>query len=162
MSVIRRARNGEASLLSELALQSKSHWGYDNEFIDLCRQELTYSDEQLNAHHAYVAELGSDIVGFYFLVIQCARECELEALFVRPKFIGQGHGRQLLNHAKNVAKECGMETMRIQGDPHAERFYLAAGAKQIGRKASSSIEGRSLPLFSIAIAADKETTASSD
>lgn len=39
--LIRLARVTEAEILSDLALRSKAHWGYDAEFIEACRDELT-------------------------------------------------------------------------------------------------------------------------
>jgi len=42
--------------------------------------------------------------------------------------------------------------MVIQGDPHATRFYVAAGGVRSGTRPSGSIAGRTLPLFVIALA----------
>lgn len=44
---IRRARPDEAGALSELALQSKAHWGYDPRFLEACREDPTLSPEAL-------------------------------------------------------------------------------------------------------------------
>ena len=38
--VIRRARPEEAGALSDLAIRSKGHWGYDVAFLASCRAEL--------------------------------------------------------------------------------------------------------------------------
>jgi hypothetical protein len=38
---IRKARPDEAGELTELALRSKAHWGYDEAFMASCREELT-------------------------------------------------------------------------------------------------------------------------
>ena len=39
----------------------------------------------------------------------------------------------------------------IQGDPNAADFYRAAGAVQVGERASASVPGRVLPLFELAL-----------
>jgi len=36
-------------LLSNLAFRSKAHWGYSDEFMAACRDELTYSSEKIHA-----------------------------------------------------------------------------------------------------------------
>ena len=46
----------EARLLSELALRSKGHWGYDQAFLDACRAELTLAPEDLERQRITVAE----------------------------------------------------------------------------------------------------------
>jgi GNAT superfamily N-acetyltransferase len=78
-----------------------------------------------------------------------ASELELEALFVEPGRIGQGIGRALIEHAKFTAAQVGASSLLIQGDPHAERFYRAAGGRLVGRRESASIPGRFLPVFVI-------------
>ena len=74
---------------------------------------------------------------------------ELEALFIEPDQIGKGLGRALIEHAIQMSHSSGATRMIIQGDPNAERFYLAAGAVQVGERESDSIPGRMLPLFEI-------------
>jgi N-acetylglutamate synthase-like GNAT family acetyltransferase len=92
---IRAARAGEAALLSELAVRSKAHWGYSHEFIEACRAELSYREEQLRSEHMrfVVLESCAIVIGFYALTLQSGQVIELEALFVEPRFIGKGFGR---------------------------------------------------------------------
>ena len=150
---IRSARPDEAVVLSSLALRSKAYWGYSREFIESCRDELTYLPDQIadEKHYFAVAECASIVTGFYALESLSARQFELEALFVEPKFIGKGIGRTLLQNALKVVAERSGESVLIQGDPSAEKFYLAAGGTQIGTRESGSICGRHLPLFEILI-----------
>ena len=152
-NTIRVARPDEAGILSSLALRSKAHWGYSREFIESCRDELTYESDQIadDDYFFAIAESDSMVAGFYALASISARQFELEALFVEPKYIGKGIGRTLLQNALKVVAERSGESILIQGDPNAEKFYLAAGAQQIGTRESGSIAGRSLPLFEILI-----------
>jgi hypothetical protein len=48
-AIIRFAKPEEASLLSELALRSKSYWGYAADFLVSCTAELTYKKSQLSS-----------------------------------------------------------------------------------------------------------------
>ena len=149
---IRRAEPHEAPAITLLALRSKAHWGYSAEFMATCRDELTYSADDLRGGAFFVAERENILIGFYALARHSTSEVELEALFVEPAYIGQGYGRALIEHAKATAKAWGAEIMIVQGDPHAKRFYLAAGGELTGETESGSIPGRYLPTFAIRLA----------
>ncbi|MDJ0749337.1 MAG: GNAT family N-acetyltransferase [Woeseiaceae bacterium] len=151
---IREAFPEEANLLSRLALRSKAHWGYSEDFLDACRSELTVDASRLGNedYQCFAALDGDSIVGFYALESISAGSSELEALFVEPERIGCGVGRLLIQHALRILSERGVERLIIQGDPHATEFYVAAGARQVGTRESGSIPGRELPLFEIEIA----------
>jgi GNAT superfamily N-acetyltransferase len=150
---IRRATLGELAALSELAFRSKAHWGYSPSFMAACRNELTVREEQLALAFvklAFVNPAAPPIAGFYALSVLDAERTELDFLFVEPWAMRRGYGRELLSHACDKTRELGRSSMLIQGDPHALRFYEAAGAVQIGSRASESIWGRDLPLFALA------------
>ncbi|HHM05779.1 MAG TPA: N-acetyltransferase [Gammaproteobacteria bacterium] len=150
---IRPARPDEAQTLSALACRSKAHWGYSAAFLAACRDELTYSAEQIGSQYFQfsVVEVNGTVIGFYALEPLSPAEMELEALFVEPKHIGQGYGRALIEDAKRKAAERGASVLIIQGDPNAAAFYRAAGGRAIGQRESDSIAGRFLPVFSIAL-----------
>ena len=42
-------------------------------------------------------------------------------------------------------------TLLIQGDPHAVKFYEAAGGRQTGVRESDGIPGRYLPVFEVEV-----------
>lgn len=148
---IRPVNSQECELLSDLAYRSKGYWGYSAEFMEACCAELSVSEHDItNSQRSYMlAESDGKILGYYALERLSAADCELEALFVEPKHIGKGIGRQLIEHAKSHAREMGAESILIQGDPNAAHFYLAVGGVQIGERESDSIPGRYLPEFRI-------------
>lgn len=150
---IRSAESGEAAYLSDLALRSKAYWGYSRDFLNQCVSELTYDPDQIEDERFdfTVAERNDRIAGFYALARLSATTFQLEALFVEPEHIGSGIGRSLFQHALGVVAAKSGSVLSIQGDPNAERFYLAAGAKQIGVSESESVPGRFLPVFEIAV-----------
>lgn len=149
--MIRAASADESQRLSELALRSKGHWGYPDDFLEACRDELLV--EPGPDREYFCAQYGDTIAGFYGLT-RLDDDCvELEALFVEPTLIGRGFGRQLLEHAIAHARRSGATRMLIQGDPNAERFYRAAGGVKVGERPSGSIPGRVLPLFEITLKA---------
>ena len=153
-AAIRPARREEATLLTGLSVRSKAYWGYDPAFIDACADELRIASDDLSDPEQVwrVACRGERIAGVYGLSPVDAETVELEALFVEPGDIGSGVGRRLVDDAIAVARSKGFSRIRIQGDPNAEGFYLAIGARRAGERESGSIPGRFLPLFEISLA----------
>jgi GNAT superfamily N-acetyltransferase len=143
---IRPARPGEAATLTELALRSKAHWGYDAAFMATVRPILTFTEDDLTATPVWVLERGGAAQGLYRLTGEPPTG-ELEDLWLDPAAIGHGDGRRLLAHALATAAGLGFRALRIEADPHAEGFYAAMGATRIGERRSPS--GRTLPLMEI-------------
>ncbi len=148
---IRPAGGKDAPLLTDIAFRSKAYWGYTDEFIAACREELTYTKEQLEAPKIFGQIcLSHELpVAFYVLQQTGVDVAELDALFVEPEFIGKGIGKILIEHAKKQAGKLGLVTIVIQGDPNAQSFYTAIGALPCGTRESGSFPGRQLPLFMI-------------
>lgn len=118
-----------------------------------CREELTYSDSQIESANFefYVCEVDGRLAGFYVIEFLGNDDTELEALFVEPELIGRGYGRTLIEHAKARVAALGIKQLIIQGDPNAASFYEAAGAVHYGQRESDSIPGRFLPIFRISL-----------
>lgn len=116
-----------------------------------CHTELTWSAEQIAAQRFDFQSCycGEELVAFYALNYIDDQTAELEALFVEPGLIRSGIGRRMIEHAISRAASGRVTRIIIQGDPHAERFYLAIGAVRYGSRESSSVPGRQLPLFEI-------------
>ncbi|WP_326795751.1 GNAT family N-acetyltransferase [Streptomyces sp. NBC_01808] len=146
---IRAARPDEAGELSELALRSKGHWGYDEDFLARCRAELTLAPGDIERRRTSVAEHRGRILGFV-TVQGDPPDGELGMLFVDPPAIGTGVGRRLFQHAVAVAEALGFTRLEIGSEPYAEPFYRAMGATRIGTIPSGTFPGRTLPRMSIA------------
>ncbi|RKT88708.1 Acetyltransferase (GNAT) domain-containing protein [Saccharopolyspora antimicrobica] len=142
--LIRAAAPDEAAALSDLALRSKAHWGYDEAFLEACRAELTLRPDDLIEQRATVAQVGDRVVGFYTLAGR-APEGELTCLFIEPDHIGTGVGSRLWEHAVAAARALGLQRFTIDADPFAEDFYRKLGAVRVGVTPSDSIPGRELP-----------------
>ena len=61
--VIRDAELEELESLSELCLRSKAVWGYDQTFLEACRDELTFHPEDLYSTHIAVADTDGGVAG---------------------------------------------------------------------------------------------------
>lgn len=130
--MFRPARAEEARHVSELALRSKAHWGYSQEFLDACRAELTYSPQTCASGTVVVAERTKRVLGFYRLIPQVP-VCALESLFVEPEAIGTGLGRALLEHALSSAEALGAEAVTLEADPVCRAVLRPVRCGQDGR-----------------------------
>ena len=72
---------------------------------------------------------------------------ELHDLFVEPDCIGKGFGKQLWDHAVQVARSQGFRTLVLAADPNAEPFYVRQGAIRVGEKTSPVRPDRRLPVL---------------
>jgi N-acetylglutamate synthase-like GNAT family acetyltransferase len=146
---IRSARSEDATIITALSLRSKAHWGYDDNFMQDCEEELSHSVEDLfdkNRHYALV-EIDNQIAGFYTLEDIHNAKIDLLTLFIDPNSMNCGLGRLLFNDACKVAKSMGADLLEVQSDPYAEAFYQKMGAMTVGRLESDSIKDRFLPLM---------------
>ena len=149
--IIKKAKPEEAKTLTEIAFKSKAYWGYDIQFMESCKDELTITTDLIQEQICYLANKNNDISGFYILNHISDTIIELEQFFIDPEFIRQGIGKTLFNHAVALAKNKGYKEMEIQADPHAQKFYEKMGAKLLGFTMSQSIKGRKLPQMSYCI-----------
>ncbi len=156
---IRPARPSEAEALSELALRSKGHWGYEPAFLEACRAELTLSPEFIQTTEVHVLEVGERLVGFYSLADR-EGDLELGHFFVDPPAIGGGAGKRLWRHAVDRARNLGAKGLVIESDPYAEGFYRKLGARRTGESPSPVAADRMLPMLRLSWTEDPGEVAS--
>jgi len=153
-ATVRRARPDEADTLTILALRSKAHWGYDQEFIDACRTELTLTPGFVVKTPVRVFVANCRLLGFYSLV-RWNSDVELGHFFVDPAVLRQGVGTRLWEDAVEQATSRGYQRLYVQSDPNAESFYLRLGAERIGDVPSAVRAGRMLPLLMFELAEER-------
>ena len=134
--------------LSELCLRSKAIWGYNGEFLEACRSELSFDQRDLQLTSIAVAEDSGKVVGVAQVKV-IGNEADLLKLFVEPCALRRGVGRTLLAWATNVAREKGATRLIIDSDPGATPFYRRMGAYHVGQAPSGSIPERMLPKLAI-------------
>jgi GNAT superfamily N-acetyltransferase len=142
---LRDATVEDAPILTELAVRSKGHWGYDAGFLQRARRELTVTAEDIQQHIVHVAVGDEGPLGFSAVDVHSA-PAELLALWVEPSAIGTGVGRALLRDALATAATHGTGGLLVESDPNAESFYLHHGARRLGERRSPSTK-RLLPLL---------------
>ena len=134
----------ELSGLSDLCFRSKAVWGYDEEFMNACRGELSFQPRDLELTPIAVAEHDGKLIGVAQLKV-VDDEADLLKLFVEPSALRSGTGKALLAWATDVAKKLGATRLTIEADPDAAAFYRRMGAYDVGQAPSRSVPGRMLP-----------------
>ncbi|WP_299063465.1 GNAT family N-acetyltransferase [uncultured Polaribacter sp.] len=142
--MIIRATVPNAKELTEIALKSKSYWGYSDELIESWREDLTITTKMFEDFDVYIFQINTEIAGFYILNRTNITTSFLEFLFVLPKYIKQGIGKQLLAHAIAYCIDSGSKVLNVLSDPNAQAFYAKHGFKVVAKK-ESSIKDRFLP-----------------
>ncbi len=141
---IRAPTIDELSDLSDLCFRSKAVWGYDEEFMDACRGELSFEPHDLELTPTAVAEHDGKPIGVAQVKV-ADDEADLLKLFVEPSALRSGTGKALLVWATDVAKKLGATRLIIDADPDAAPFYRRMGAYDVGQAPSGSVPGRMLP-----------------
>jgi GNAT superfamily N-acetyltransferase len=141
---VRIARPEEAARLTELAMRAKGSWGYDADFLEQCRAELTLTAETLSRLTVWVAERDGRIAGMIALATDGA-SAELEEYMVEPDAQGLGVGKALMAALLAECRRLGLASIGLDADPNAEPIYHKLGFATVGRSPSRSIPGRMLP-----------------
>ncbi|MFI1995214.1 GNAT family N-acetyltransferase [Actinoplanes sp. NPDC020271] len=84
---------------------------------------LVFTGEGVAEGRTVVALAGEEVVGFATV----ADGCELEDLFVDPRWQRRGIARRLVDRVSGLVRASGHRRMWVTGNPHALAFYLAAG-----------------------------------
>ena len=147
--MIRRATTDDVATLTNIAHDAKRHWGYPEHWIEHWRDELTISNDFVSENEVYVLASDDEVRGFYALVVRNDK-AELEHLWVTPKHIGTGVGKELFLHAMQRAGSRDVSEVQISSDPNAEGFYQKMGAHRIGEvRADMDSKPRSVPRLAV-------------
>jgi GNAT superfamily N-acetyltransferase len=141
---IRTPSLDELPSLSDLCFRSKAIWGYDEEFMEACRGELSFEPRDLQLTPIAVAERDGKPIGVAQVKVGDG-EADLLKLFVEPGALHSGIGKALFVWATNAAKKLGSTRLTIDADPDAASFYRRMGAYDVGQAPSGSVPGRMLP-----------------
>lgn len=135
--------------MTEIAHDAKRYWGYPEHWITHWQADLTISPEFIANNDVYVAEQEGELLGFYALIVR-ANKAELDHMWVAPKHVGSGVGKELFINAMQRAAGQNVSEVKISSDPHAAGFYQKMGATRVGEVASE-IDGqpRILPRLSV-------------
>jgi GNAT superfamily N-acetyltransferase len=131
MISIRRAKPGEADILSQIAIASKRQWNYPEHWMDLWIPQLTFG---------WAAELDGEAIAFYTLQERHGNAW-LENIWVLPKYMGQGVGKELFLHVLSRSRELEYKTLQLEAEPNAVGFYEKMGMRKVSEN-QYALDGR--------------------
>ncbi len=137
-----QAQIEDADRLRQIAIASKSYWGYSSQLISEWAKTPIITSQEIYVDKVYLAHINHVVVGWYRLQTHLPA-MRLEDLWELPDYIGKGIGRRLFEHAIEQANLSGAQYLELEADPNAESFYARMGCKKIGE--SISEWGRTIP-----------------
>jgi GNAT superfamily N-acetyltransferase len=137
----------EGERLREIAIASKSYWGYDLDQVREWAAAGDFSPEGLRRKESYVAEVAGRAVG-WVAVIPRGDVCWLDDLWVDPGWIGAGIGSRLFGQAAERGRQLGASRMEWEAEPNALGFYEKMGGRYL-RDSKPSPWGRLLPVMGV-------------
>lgn len=157
---IEPAATADIECLTRIAFSAKQHWNYPSCYLELWKNELTISADYILKNIVYKASAKDVVTGFYSIVnvendfyageVFVQKGYWIEHIFILPEYHKQGIGRLLIDHAKQVARNTGIQSLMIFVDPFAQGFYEKIGAKFV-RHSKSSIKDRMIPVYNLKI-----------
>jgi len=127
---VRPASPDEGWLLREIEIASKAYWGYPDELMERFAKVISMAPDYIRKNEVWVIEGADEIAGFYGL-IHHGEVCELDHLWLLPRHIGKGLGRQLFEHGLQRARVSGALRMEWQAEPNAMGFYQRMGGRHV-------------------------------
>ena len=144
--VFKKSLPFESKKLSHIAITSKGHWGHSQEQLDLWREGLTIKEDYIQRHTLRTIYVDNTPAGFFAIVAE--EPPTLDHLWLLPEYIGKGIGAKAIAEIRRLAKQLGIESLRIISDPNAEGFYLHQGATKVG-EFESIPQNRMLPVLQL-------------
>jgi GNAT superfamily N-acetyltransferase len=144
---IRPPRPREGERLREIAIASKSHWGYDHERVREWAALGDFSPAGLREKELFVADVDEEAVGWAGL-ISTGEVCWLDDLWISPDWIRRGLGTLLFQRVAARGRELGALRMEWEAEPHAIGFYEKMGGRYL-RNSEPGAWGRVNAIMSI-------------
>lgn len=150
--LVRPAEINDVDAMTDVSIRSKQSNGYDDAFMDACRNELMITAAHLCQGEYWVAIDGEKIVGCASLCpVKDLRSGEVHSFFIDPDYQGRGVGRLIWSQLLERAQAYAMTDVRLDADPNAVLFYEAMGFQVVGDAPSGSIPGRRIPHMTLSL-----------
>jgi hypothetical protein len=143
---VRPARIGEAAALSKLCFRSKQVWGYDDDFMALCREPLRVTPEEIAAGDVWVAAAADRSIAGIVALAPAGEPAalDLDKLFIEPSWIGSG--TVVCSGARDQEARAQPTRLTILADPNAAAFYERHGG-MLHPDGRPAIPDRFVPLW---------------
>lgn len=149
----RRATAFDAEQLTVIAQAAKAHWGYPKEWLEIWRDDLTFTPEYIAQHPVIVATDQNEISGFV-AIEPWQDNLQLAHFWISPAHMSKGVGRALFAQALHYCETTSCRKLRVVSDPNASGFYEAMGC-QFSAFEETKIRGRRLPVYHYFLNSDK-------
>lgn len=136
----------DALLLTEIAINSKKHWGYPDDWMCLWLPELEITADYISDNIVTKVYEKDVLIGFFALVKTAPDTSSLDHMWLIPGKIGAGLGRIIFDKITQQAYTAGYREISITADPNANGFYEKMGAK-LKESVPTSIPGRFLNVY---------------
>lgn len=146
--VFKVSRPSESSRLKEIAIQSKSYWGYPTELLEKLNSAFPITEDYIERNIVRTLWEDSSPVGFFSIVK--GPPALLDHLWLLPSHIGKGHGKQALEEINALCREERISELTLLSDPNAAAFYLKHGSERIG-DVYSELQKTMLPKLKLSI-----------
>ncbi|MDQ6471372.1 GNAT family N-acetyltransferase [Flavobacterium sp. LHD-80] len=143
---IEKANILDNQILTTITKKSKAYWGYSAEQIQKWDKSLTISQDYIRNNNTFKLIDNNLILGYYSYLFENEKTVKLDNLFILPKHIGKGFGKQLLLDFLSRMKEEKIEKIILDSEPNAENFYAKMGFVKIG-EFETSIKNRFMPIM---------------
>ena len=140
--------------LSAIAIESKRHWKYPEEWIGGWKEELTIPPDYIKNNFVFklTDESNHEVVGFCALEWnEEQKELEVAHLWLRPQSMGKNLGNHLLKTSLARVADLPARRVIVTADPNASGFYEKFGFRRTGYTKSTPA-GRLLPNLVLEIA----------
>ncbi len=132
----------DSELLTSICRASKGYWGYPPEWLEWWKDELTIDEIDILEQHVSKILKYDELIGFFALNHK-KDYIELEHLWIKPQYIGQGFGKLTLEYIQKNLIPIHAE-LHLLADPNAESFYHKNGFITYDQE-QSAISKRMLP-----------------
>ncbi|MGK0239629.1 MAG: hypothetical protein ACI92G_003107 [Candidatus Pelagisphaera sp.] len=106
MSIMfRPSQPDEAAVLSDIAIESKGHWGYSREQLEVWRKDLRILPSYIKANT--IETIWQDELKVGFFAIKLNPKPILDHLWLLPKAIGHGIGKLAFQRPVAIAEKTG-------------------------------------------------------
>ncbi|HVI44109.1 MAG TPA: GNAT family N-acetyltransferase [Chitinophaga sp.] len=139
------AAAGDEDQLTQIAMESKRHWNYPEEWMQLWTESLTITPGYITENKVVKIISDDNLVGFYSLEYN-EKQLFIGHFWILPRFIGNGYGREAFADIRERCLAMNEHIVEVESDPYAEGFYKTLGASKVGSVATL-IEGRELSVL---------------
>lgn len=145
---IERAIPSDSKELSDLTFQSKAHWGFSSEQMELWRDKLMVNPDYFEQAEVFKLVHETAILAYYSFIELTPNRVKLDNMFIQASHIGTGLGKLMMKHFLKEARRRNYQSIELDAEPKAEQFYAKMGFKVIGQL-ETSIKNRFLPIMEL-------------